>query len=280
MPYVEGETLQNRIAREHQLPVDDAVRIATNVSEALDYAHRHGVIHRDIKPANILLQDGKPVISDFGIALAVGVAGGGRLTETGLSVGTPHYMSPEQATGDLSVGAATDIYALGCVLYEMCALVPPFRADDMQGLYKKVIKGKYPRIPEHFSQEMATVIKFMLQVSPSYRPTCDQILSLPIIESLIKKFFPDDAANSTQAQSDDNSHEALLKTIRLSKNIFSLTERLPKAKYRSPKAGELSGGVLLQGGPGSKSKETLQTIQTGGDMHKAKTAKKTGKGKF
>ena len=78
--------------------------------------------------------------------------------------------------------------------YEMCALVPPFRADDMQGLYKKVIKGKYPRIPEHFSQEMATVIKFMLQVSPSYRPTCEQILSLPIIESLIKKFFPDDVS--------------------------------------------------------------------------------------
>jgi NIMA (never in mitosis gene a)-related kinase 1/4/5 len=138
----------------------------------------------------------------------------------------------------------SDIWSLGCVLYEMCALVPPFRADDMQGLYKKVIKGKYPRIPEHFSQEMATVIKFMLQVSPSYRPTCDQILSLPIIESLIKKFFPEDG-NSALGAPIDNINEALLKTIRLSKNIFSLTERLPKAKYRSPKAGELSGGVLL-----------------------------------
>lgn len=131
----------------------------------------------------------------------------------------------------------SDIWSLGCVLYEMCALVPPFRADDMQGLYKKVIKGKYPRIPEHFSQEMATVIKFMLQVSPSYRPTCDQILQLPIIESLVKKFFPEEnGANSTAIHSaDENINEQLLKTIRLSKNIFSLTERLPKSKYNSPK---------------------------------------------
>ena len=95
MPHIEGESLRERIDREKQLPVDEAVRIATNVAEALDYAHSQGVIHRDIKPENILLQAGKPVISDFGIALAVGVAGGGRLTETGLSLGTPHYMSPE-----------------------------------------------------------------------------------------------------------------------------------------------------------------------------------------
>ena len=101
MPYVEGETLRDKLDRDHQLSVDDAVRITTNVVEALDYAHSQGVIHRDIKPANILLQAGKPVLSDFGIALAVGVAGGGRLTETGLSLGTPHYMSPEQAHGPM-----------------------------------------------------------------------------------------------------------------------------------------------------------------------------------
>ena len=134
MPYVEGETLGDRLDRDHQLPVDEAVQIATAVANALDYAHRHGVIHRDIKPANLLIHDGQPVISDFGIALAVGTAGQGRLTETGLSVGTPHYMSPEQATGDQTVGVATDIYALGAVLYEMLVGDPPYTGSTAQAI--------------------------------------------------------------------------------------------------------------------------------------------------
>ena len=142
MPYVEGETIRDRLDREHQLPVDEAVQIARNVAEALDYAHRRGVIHRDIKPANILLQDGKPVLSDFGIALAVGAAAGGRLTETGLSLGTPHYMSPEQATGDLRVGAATDIYALSCVLYEMLVGEPPYAGSTSQAILGKIITAE------------------------------------------------------------------------------------------------------------------------------------------
>ncbi|HUP51440.1 MAG TPA: protein kinase [Longimicrobiales bacterium] len=142
MPHVEGESLRARLDSEHQLPVDEAVRIATNVAEALDYAHRQGVIHRDIKPANILLLDGKPVIADFGIALAVSHAGGGRLTETGLSLGTPHYMSPEQATGDGSVGAATDVYALGCVLYEMLVGEPPYTGSTAQAILGKIIQAK------------------------------------------------------------------------------------------------------------------------------------------
>jgi len=142
MPYVQGDTLKDRLDREHQLPVADAVHIATDVAEALDYAHRQGVIHRDIKPANVLLLEGKPVISDFGIALAVGAAGGGRLTETGLSLGTPHYMSPEQATGDQAVGASTDTYALGSVLYEMLVGEPPYPGTTAQAVLGKIIASK------------------------------------------------------------------------------------------------------------------------------------------
>ena len=156
MPYLEGETLRDRIDREKQLPVEEAVRIATAVASALDHAHRHKVIHRDIKPGNILLQDGQPVVSDFGIALALGVAGGTRLTETGLSVGTPFYMSPEQATGDQAVGASTDTYALGSVLYEMLVGEPPYPGTTAQAVLGKIIAGKpvsatelRPSIPAH-----------------------------------------------------------------------------------------------------------------------------------
>ena len=142
MPYVEGESLRERLNREQQLHVDEAVKITTNLAEALDHAHRQGVVHRDIKPANILLRDGRPLIADFGIALAVGAAGGTRLTETGLSVGTPYYMSPEQATGDQVVGPPSDIYALACVLYEMLVGEPPFPGATAQAVRGKIIAGK------------------------------------------------------------------------------------------------------------------------------------------
>ncbi|MDX1494415.1 MAG: protein kinase, partial [Longimicrobiales bacterium] len=141
MPYVQGETLRDRIDREKQLPVGDAVDIAVAVAQALQHAHERGVIHRDIKPANILVQDGQPVVSDFGIALAVGSAGGARLTETGLSVGTPYYMSPEQATGDQGVGPSTDIYALAAVLYEMLVGDPPYTGSTAQAVLGKIIQG-------------------------------------------------------------------------------------------------------------------------------------------
>jgi serine/threonine-protein kinase len=142
MPLVEGESLREKIDREHQLPVDEAIRIATDMAEALDYAHRQGVIHRDIKPGNVLIHDGQPVIADFGIALAAGIAGGGRLTETGLSMGTPHYMSPEQATGDQTVAKATDVYALGTVLFEMLVGDPPYTGSTAQAVLGKIIAGE------------------------------------------------------------------------------------------------------------------------------------------
>ena len=157
MPYVEGETLQDRIKREKQLPLDGAVGIASKVAGALQRAHEQGVIHRDIKPTNILIQDGEPVVSDFGIALALGAGGGDRLTETGLSLGTPYYMSPEQATGDQPVGSSTDTYALGSVLYEMLVGEPPYPGTTTQAVLGKIIAGKPVSAREHRSSVPANV---------------------------------------------------------------------------------------------------------------------------
>lgn len=166
MPYVEGESLRERLDREKQLPVDDAVRIARRVAGALDYAHRHDIIHRDIKPANILLHDGEPVVADFGIALAVQEAGGGRLTETGLSLGTPYYMSPEQATADRDPSAASDVYSLGCVLYEMLVGEPPFTGSTAQAVLGRILTAEVRRpteqrksIPEHVEDALLTALE-------------------------------------------------------------------------------------------------------------------------
>ena len=142
MPYVEGESLRARLGREKQLPIGEAVRLGGEIASALDYAHRHGVIHRDIKPENILLHEGTALVADFGIALALSSAGGNRLTETGLSIGTPQYMSPEQAMGDRDLDARSDIYSLGAVLYEMLVGDPPFLGSTAQAIVAKVITEK------------------------------------------------------------------------------------------------------------------------------------------
>jgi serine/threonine-protein kinase len=142
MPFVDGESLRDRLYREQQLPVADAVRIATEVAGALDYAHRHGVIHRDIKPENILLHDGRALVADFGIALAASKVGGTRMTETGMSLGTPTYMSPEQAMGEREVTARSDVYALGCVTYEMLVGEPPFTGPTAQAIVAKVMTAE------------------------------------------------------------------------------------------------------------------------------------------
>jgi eukaryotic-like serine/threonine-protein kinase len=139
MPYIEGETLRDKLSRETQLGIDEAVRITREVADALDYAHRHGVIHRDIKPENILLHDGRPMVADFGIALALSAAAGGRMTETGLSLGTPHYMSPEQATAEKELTARSDIYSLGCVLYEMLTGSPPHVGASAQQIVMRIV---------------------------------------------------------------------------------------------------------------------------------------------
>ncbi|HEX9690515.1 MAG TPA: protein kinase [Gemmatimonadales bacterium] len=146
MPYVEGESLRDLLAREKQLGIEEGVEIARAVASALDYAHRQGVIHRDIKPENILIHDGQALVADFGIALAVSHAGSNRLTETGLSIGTPHYMSPEQAMGDRELDARSDVYSLGAMLFEMLAGDPPYTGSTAQAIVAKVITEKAPAI--------------------------------------------------------------------------------------------------------------------------------------
>jgi len=166
MPYVEGESLRNRLAREKQLPIPDAVRIAGEVASALDYAHRRSVVHRDIKPENILLHDGRALVADFGIALAVVQAGGSRMTQTGMSLGTPQYMSPEQAMGEREISPRSDLYALGCVSYEMLTGEPPFTGPTAQAIVARVMT-EAPRaialqrhtVPEHVEAAVLTALE-------------------------------------------------------------------------------------------------------------------------
>ncbi len=139
MPFIDGETLRDKLNRETQLGIEEAVGITTDIAGALDYAHGEGVIHRDIKPENILIHNGRPMVADFGIALAVSAAAGGRMTETGLSLGTPHYMSPEQATAEKDLTARSDVYSLGSVLYEMLTGEPPHTGASAQAIIMKIV---------------------------------------------------------------------------------------------------------------------------------------------
>jgi serine/threonine-protein kinase len=146
MPYIEGESLRDLLSREKQLSIDDALQITREVGDALSYAHSLGVVHRDIKPENILFQAGHAVVADFGIARAVSEAGGESLTETGLAVGTPAYMSPEQATATKEIDARTDVYSLGCVLYEMLSGETPYSAPTPMAMMAKKLSEPLPRV--------------------------------------------------------------------------------------------------------------------------------------
>ncbi|HEX6406833.1 MAG TPA: protein kinase [Gemmatimonadales bacterium] len=166
MPFVEGETLRDRITREKQLPIGDALRIASEIASALDYAHRHHVVHRDIKPENILLHDGQALVADFGIALAASKASGARMTETGMSLGTPHYMSPEQAMGDREITPRSDVYAVGAVLYEMLTGEPPFVGPTAQAIVARVMTENPRRlmtqrhtVPPHVEAAVLTALE-------------------------------------------------------------------------------------------------------------------------
>jgi hypothetical protein len=166
MPFVEGESLRALLAREKQLPIAQAVHIAASVAGALEYAHAHGVVHRDLKPENILLQAGEPLVADFGIALAVSNAGGARITQTGLSLGTPQYMSPEQATGERLVDGRSDVYGLGAVLYEMLTGDPPHTGSTTRAIVAKVLTDKprpvrltRPSAPDHLAAAVETALE-------------------------------------------------------------------------------------------------------------------------
>jgi eukaryotic-like serine/threonine-protein kinase len=172
MPFIDGETLRTRLDRETQLGIDDSIRIAVAVADALDYAHRQGVIHRDIKPENILLHEGRPMVADFGIALALSAAAGGRMTETGLSLGTPHYMSPEQATAAKEISARSDVYSLASVLYEMLTGDPPHTGASAQQIIMKIVTEEaapVTKIRKSVPRNVADAIATALEKLPADR---------------------------------------------------------------------------------------------------------------
>jgi serine/threonine-protein kinase len=172
MPFVEGESLRERLEREKQLPIEDAVEIARTVAAALSYAHSHDVLHRDVKPENILLSGGEAVVADFGIARAITEAGGDRLTETGISIGTPAYMSPEQAVGEQEIDGRSDIYSLGCVLYETLVGEPPFTGPSAQAVIAKCVSEPVPKITtlrETVPASVEAAINSALAKSPADR---------------------------------------------------------------------------------------------------------------
>jgi serine/threonine-protein kinase len=172
MPYVEGESLRDRLEREPQLPLDDALLIAREVAEALTYAHSHDVVHRDIKPENIMLSGGHAIVTDFGIARAVSAAGGDKLTETGLAIGTPAYMPPEQAAGTGKVDRRSDIYSLACVLYETLAGQPPFTGPTAQAIMARHSLDSVPRLKivrDAIPDDLEAVIEHALEKVPADR---------------------------------------------------------------------------------------------------------------
>jgi eukaryotic-like serine/threonine-protein kinase len=253
MPYVEGESLRAWLDREKQLPIADAVALARGVASALDYAHRHGVIHRDIKPENILLHDGQALVADFGIALAVSRAGGARVTETGLSLGTPHYMSPEQATADRDLTPRSDMYALAAMLYEMLVGDPPHTGSTAQAIIAKVVTER-PR-----------------PIRPA-RPSVSPELEAAVLRALEK--IPADRFSSVA-----EFGAALVDAPRTTSGSLAATQAVAPAAVRAPRrwawvaAGGVAGlvvGVLLgrltvRAEPASSARVNRFALATGSD---------------
>ncbi len=168
MPYVAGESLRDRIRRQGAFDADDALQITREVAGALDYAHTEGIIHRDIKPANILLSQGHAQVADFGIARALSASAGEGLTQVGMAIGTPEYMAPEQALGDSEIDGRVDVYALGCVLYEMLAGEPPFQGKTPQSIVAQSISGAIPKLQDD-TRGLQAVIEKAMAKEPGHR---------------------------------------------------------------------------------------------------------------
>ncbi len=189
-PYVSGGSLRERMDRQGQLPIEDSVQIACEVADALDLAHRRGVVHRDIKPENILIEEGHAVVADFGVARAVSAAGEDRLTESGIAIGTPAYLSPEQAAGETDVDHKSDIYSLGCVLYEMLAGEPPISGPTVESILRKHISAEpaavsviRPTIPD----ELAEVVHRSLAKAPADRFATAAELCAALRQAMIRR---------------------------------------------------------------------------------------------
>ena len=189
MPYIEGESLRERLDRKGKLTLEDGIRITDHIASALSYAHERGVVHRDVKPENILLADDQAIVADFGIARAVQAAGGERLTGTGLALGTPAYMSPEQAVGSEDVDARSDVYALGCVVYEMVAGHAPFEGTTAQALLAKHavdtvpgLRARDPTIPVFVERAVERALaKSPADRFPSARTFADVLTSGTVV---------------------------------------------------------------------------------------------------
>jgi len=203
MPLVEGETLRSRLMRDGKLPIDEAVRIAREMADALEHAHGHGIVHRDIKPENVLLQGGHALVADFGIALALEHAGGERLTRTGLTLGTPQYMAPEQAAGERVLDARVDVYALGAVLYEMVAGVPPFVADSREAILR-MLREPPVALATHRADVPAQVdaaVRRALEKRPGDRFESASALAAALVEPTIASSLSEEMPRAATAPS-------------------------------------------------------------------------------
>ena len=180
MPYEAGESLRALMSRDRQLPVEQAVRLAREIAEALDYAHRHGVIHRDIKPENVLLNDGHAMVIDFGVARAL-TGGAATITGTGVTVGTPTYMSPEQASADRELDGRTDVYSLGCLLFEMLGGIGPHTGPSAQQILARRLSAPAPDVRTMrpaTPADLAAVVERMLQLAPEDRPDSAEVVAV------------------------------------------------------------------------------------------------------